>query len=242
MHTSKRFLLLVVILTVAGLSAGCRPATLVSTQDEIEVGRRASAQVEAEYTVVTDPAVNRLVNDIGRTLAAQAARQDVEYTFKVLDDPSVNAFALPGGWIYLFSGLIDTIGTDRDMLAAVIGHEIGHIADRHHAEMMGRATIYGIAIGVLTSGNMQQWANVFANLHLLRWSRRHELVADRLAIEYTFKSGPYQPEGVIRLLELLQERGGESRFLPFLRTHPLTEDRIERAKFWVVEYRAGRAP
>lgn len=232
--------LLLVVVIAAGLTAGCRPASLVSTQDEIEVGRSAAAQIEREYTVVTDPAVNRLVDGIGQNLAAQAAqREGITYKFGVLQDQSVNAFALPGGWIYLYSGLIDAVGNDQNVLAAVIAHEIGHVAARHHAEMMGRSAIYGIAVGVLTSGNVQQWANVFANLTLLRWSRKHELESDRLAVEYTYRSGRYQPEGVVRLLQLLQEKGGESRFLPFLQTHPLTGDRVERAQYWIQYYRQG---
>jgi len=242
MKRLRSYLLVGSLICIACLGCGCKPESLVSTEDEIELGSRAAAQVEKQYKVAQDAAVNQLVTTIGQAMAAQAQRPGIEYKFKVLENKEVNAFALPGGWIYINSGLVDAISDDRDMLAGVLGHEVAHVAARHHAEMMGRSTLFGIAIGAFTKGNAQQWASLFANLNLLRWSRKHELEADRLAIQYTFKSGHYSPDGVLRLLELLKKQGDESKFAPFLRTHPLTEDRIERAKYWIGEYRAGRGP
>jgi len=234
--------LLAAAAAISVISGGCAPKSLVSTEDEIAVGQRAAAQVEREYKVSQDAAVNQRVTTIGQTLAAQGARPGIEYKFKVLEGKDINAFALPGGWIYVFSGLLDAVGSDNDMLAAVIGHEIGHVAARHHADIMGRSQLYGIAIAVFTKGNTQDWASFFANLNLLRWSRKHELESDRLAVKYLYQSKRYDPNGVVRLLELLKQKSGDSRFLAFLRTHPLTEDRIERAKYWVAQYEAGKGP
>ncbi|MBI2843715.1 MAG: M48 family metalloprotease [Armatimonadetes bacterium] len=232
-------LLLVLALAASGMLWGCAPESLVSTSDEVAVGRQAAAEVEATYPVSRDPAANQLVNDIGRHLLSQTQpRQGIEYTFKVLDVNDVNAFALPGGWIYINRGLIDQTRGNRDQLAGVIAHEIGHVQAKHHAEMMGRSALYGIAIGALTKGNVTQWANLFANLNLLSWSRKHEYEADTLAIDYTFASR-YNAQGIIDFFRVLQAEQGRGRTPAFLRTHPLTEDRIERAQAYLNRKKSG---
>lgn len=243
MRRSNRFILLIAAIFIAAFSAGCKPESLVSTQAEVDVGRQAAEQVERQYKVSTDPALNQLVTNMGQTLATQAApRTGIQYKFKVLESKEVNAFALPGGWVYVFTGMVDAIGNDHDMLAAVMGHEIGHVAARHHAQIMGRSTLYGIGIAVLTKGSTTNWANFFANLNLLRWSRKDEYIADQLAVEYLYKGRQYDPNGVIRLLEMLKKQGGNSKFASFLRTHPLTQDRIDRAKYWVQQYQQTGGP
>lgn len=239
-QVANRMVLLLAIVMVSGVLAGCAPKSLVSTSDEVRIGREAAAEVEAQYPVSRDARINQLVSGIGRTLLTYTTpRQGIEYTFKVLDVDDVNAFSLPGGWIYINRGLIEATRGNTSQLAGVIGHEIGHVQARHHAELMGRSALYGIAIGTLTRGNTTQWVNFFANLNLLRWSRKHEYESDRLAIDYTLPSR-YNAQGLIDFFRVLQEMGGRGRTPEFLRTHPLTDDRIERAQAYLNERKAGR--
>lgn len=219
---------LATVLLVCLHLCGCSPKSLVSEDQEVAVGQQASAQIESQYPVSRDPGLNSLVNTIGQNLLVFAnPRPGIVYKFKVLDINDINAFSLPGGWIYVDRGLIDATNGNRDEIAGVIAHEIGHVQARHYAEIMGRAELYGIAIGTLTQGNAAQWASVFANLNLLRWSRKEEYEADRLAIDYMLPS-QYNPQGLIDFLKVVEQTQGESRSALFLQTHPLTSDRIQR--------------
>jgi len=228
------------LLAVAALT-GCETESLVSKSQEVEIGRQAAKDIEARHPVSKDAELNATVNDIGQYIAARSDRTDIQYTFKVLDIKDVNAVSLPGGWVYVYKGLMDEVGSDKDMLAGVIAHEVGHVTARHHAELMGRSTLYGIGIAVLTKGNTRQWVNFFANLNLLRWSRKHEYEADALGIKYTYSS-TYNPDGLIRFLEVLQTKSKSepSRFEAALRTHPVTSERIDRAKDDLAVLKAGR--
>jgi len=236
MRAVGRVILLFAIVLSAAVLSGCKTSSLISESQEIEIGRQASLDIERKYHVVNDPALNQRINHIGQTIAARSARANIAYTFKILDLKDVNAVSLPGGWVYLYKGLINECKDDDDMLAGVIAHEIGHVAARHHAAIMGRETLYGIGIQVLVKGNLQQWVAVWANLDLLRWSRSDENEADRLAINYTYGS-PWKPDGLIRFLKILQtkSKGDGGIFGPMLRTHPLTKERIERAEKYLQE-------
>ncbi len=233
---------LILIALVFSISlCGCKTSSLVSESDEIAVGRQAAKEIERDYKILDDPKLNNRINKIGQELAARSDRSHLEYSFKILDTKEINAIALPGGWVYIFKGLIDVVGNDQDQLAGVIAHEIGHISARHHASQMGRATLYEIGIQVLTKGNVSQWAAIWANLDLLRWNRAQEKEADRLAIKYTYGSN-YDPQGLIDFLKYLQSKSGGGEKSPFgamLRTHPLTEDRIKASEEYLNKLKEG---
>jgi beta-barrel assembly-enhancing protease len=237
------FLFLGASVTCSLLVAGCSPKSLVSRSQEVEIGREASQEVERTYPVSKNAALNREVNDIGQYLAKLSGRQDITYTFKVLDVKEVNAFSLPGGWIYVNKGLIDATKGDKDQLAGVIAHEIGHVAARHHAEMIGRQTYASLLIGTLTKGQTQQIVGVFANLSLLRWSRKQEYEADKLGIKYAYESGRYNPDGLIDFLARLEKMQGHepSEFQQIFLTHPVTSERVTRARQYLADLRAGKA-
>lgn len=222
--------------------AGCKPEKLVSRSQEIQIGEEASREIEKQYKVSEDPQLNELVNQIGQHLVQYSDRQDIEYTFKVLDLKDVNAISLPGGWVYIYKGLIDDTKGDVNELAGVIAHEIGHIAARHHAEMIGRQTYASLLIGTLTKGDIRDIAGIFANISLLRWSRKHEYEADRLGVKYTYQSA-YQPEGLIAFLNRLLEMQGHesSEFEQIFRTHPVTSERVKRAEEYMTGLRAAPA-
>lgn len=233
---------LVLLIASVILLAGCKPSGLVSTSQEIEIGKQASRQVESEYPVNKDPELNGLMTTIGQDLVRFSPRQDVQYTFKVLDVNEVNAVSLPGGWVYAYKGLLDETKNNPDRLAGVIAHEIGHIAARHHADMIGRETYAGLIIQTVTRGDVQQWAGLFANLTLLRWSRKHEYEADLLGIDIMFKSKQYNPQGLINFFSFLeqQQEDNPSKFAQMFRTHPVTAERIKRAQAHLDDLKAGR--
>ena len=143
----------------------------------------------------------------------------------------INAFALPGGPIYVFRGLIDAVGDDDDMLACVLGHEMAHINRRHANKQYTKGLWASILISLGTKGKVRDIAEITSALLELKYSRQDEYEADRLGIEYAYKAG-YDPNGIVRFFELLKakEKGGDPGVLANLRTHPLTENRIWRAK------------
>jgi len=231
------------LLTVGSIYlTGCAPKSLVSTSQEIQIGREASQEVESQYKVDTDPQLNAMVNDIGQNLVRFSDRQDIKYTFKILDVKDVNAFSLPGGWGYVNKGLIDATKGNRDELAGVIAHEIGHIAARHHADMIGRQTYASILIGTLTKGQMTQYASIFANISLLQWSQHQEFEADKLGIKEMYRSKVYDPEGLIKFFNDLLKIEGKppSQFEQIFRTHPVTSERIKRARQYLADLRSGK--
>ena len=240
MRAASRIALIVALAAQAVILTGCNTSGLISESQEIDIGRQASQDIERQHKLVDDPALNQKVNHMGQTLAARSDRPNLKYTFKILDTKEVNAVSLPGGWIYVNKGLIDEVKGDDNMLAGIIAHEIGHVAARHHASMMGRETLYGIGVQVLVKGNAQQWAGVWANLDLLRWSRGDERQADQLGIKYTYGS-PWQPDGLIRFLKILdsKSKGDGGTFGAMLRTHPVTKERITLAEAYLQKLRQG---
>lgn len=232
---------LILLLALSFMFAGCKPESLVSRSQEVQIGEEAARDIERRYPVNRDPQLNALVTTIGQNLAQYSSRQDIEYKFRILDIDDVNAVSLPGGWIYVYRGLIDETEGNRDQLAGVIAHEIGHIAARHHADLIGRQFYASLLVGTLTSGDIQQIAGILADITLLRWSRKHENEADRLGIRYAYQS-QYQAEGLIQFLERLAAMQGSepSEFEQIFRTHPVTADRVERARAYLADLRAGR--
>ncbi len=236
---ASKVLLLMAIGVICSAVSGCKPEDIVSTSDEVEVGRQASIDVEKKYPISKDVRQNQLVSGIGENILRHiTVRKGITYTFKVIDSDEVNAFALPGGWIYVERGLIEAAKGDTNQIAGVIAHEIGHVQARHSAEQMGRQQIYGIAIGTLTKGNVQQYAAVFANLNLLHYSREEEYEADKLGIDYTCPS-QYNPQGLINFFRVLVASEKRGATPAFLQTHPLTENRILRAEDYLAKKKAA---
>lgn len=228
--------LLLALLAIATL-AGCRGTNLLSKQDEIQLGKDGATAIEKEYRLDTDPQRNARVQEVGRRIlegmrSVEGNRApDFPFTFKVLDSKEVNAVSLPGGPVYVFRGLMEQVGDDEDMLAGVIAHEVGHIVGRHAAKQISSGILADLAIALGTKGSTQRVANIAATLMMLQYSRDDEYDADRRAILYTHAAG-YDPEGLVRFFEKLRqlEKGEMKGLLANLRTHPLTENRILRAK------------
>ncbi|MFH1777207.1 MAG: M48 family metallopeptidase [Candidatus Omnitrophota bacterium] len=205
----------------------------ISTDREVNIGRSASQQVEKRFKVLEDIEVQNRVSEIGRRIVAVCDRQDISYYFKVLDEDEKNAFALPGGYVYIFSGLMKDIENDSE-LATVLAHEVGHIAAKHAVKRMQAALGYELLIIIAsqTAENSTSFARINQGINelFLAYSREDELQADRLAARYIKKAG-FSPAAVVTFLEKLKKtKWNEPLRQQYLRTHPYIDDRIRVVK------------
>ena len=187
---------------------GKQDFALVSESDEIRQGREFHQQIIAQYGVYDDPEMQAYVDRIGQQLAAQSHRAHLEYSFTVLDSPDINAFALPGGYIYVTRGIMAYLDSEAE-LAGVLGHEIGHVTARHSVRQQSgqMATgILGILIATVTGesslGNLSQTIGT----GLVRgYGREHELEADRLGARYLHNVG-YDPDTMLEVIGVLKDQ------------------------------------
>ena len=205
----------------------------VSTQQEVQMGQQYSQQINSQLPIVRDPEINRYINVLGDSIARVADNRNLDWSFYVVDSKEVNAFAVPGGFIYINRGLIER-ATQMDQVAGVLGHEIGHVTERHSVQQMQKAQQANIGVTlacVLTRVCESQAAgaaiNVAGGALFARFSRQDETEADQVGVQYVTRAG-INPRGIPKMFEILmQERqsrpaGVEAWFL----THPLEEDRI----------------
>ncbi|MSS70303.1 MAG: peptidase M48 [Candidatus Latescibacteria bacterium] len=226
------------ILLTLLMSAGCSTISqinLISTPQEVEMGQQFSQEVEKEVKLVRDPLVVSYVENLGQLLAQHSQRTDIPYTIKVVDSDEVNAFALPGGYLYVNRALIQTADNESE-LAGVMGHEIGHVVGQHGAKQLtkqlGLEALLGVVAGENPSIGRQlaaQVAGVGAGLTLLKYGREAELEADAYAVQETYDAG-IDPGGMATFFEklLAMHDEGDSGFAQIFSTHPPTRERIER--------------
>lgn len=225
--TRFRRALMVIPIIALGISA-CS----ISQQQEIELGQQYAAEINRQLPIVDDPVVNRYINLLGNEIARQGQRQ-IAYSFYVVNTDAVNAFALPGGFIYINRGLIERTANLAE-LAGVVAHEVAHVEERHGVEQLERMQranlglnlayiLLGRAPGTLEQGAIQiGGAAVFAS-----YSRGAEAEADALAVRLLVDAG-INPTGLVTFfMKLLEERQRRPSTLEqWFSTHPLTEDRI----------------
>jgi len=211
-HAIRLLLLLVSALLASACSTnpvtGNQDFVLMSEEQEISLGRQYSAEIVKESPVYDDPELASLVQTIGEQVAANSHRPDLIYRFTVLDSDKVNAFALPGGYIYITRGLLAYLNSEAE-LAAVLGHEIGHVTARHSVRQHGTATMAGILGAVVSASTGIQGAGDLSRLAgtavVRGYGREHELEADRLGAEYLAKSG-YDPGGMLKVVGVLKNQ------------------------------------
>ena len=224
-------------------AAGCKGPRLISTEQEISIGRDVAENVRAEYGVVRDPAKNSRVTAMGRRLVAVCSRPDLPYSFEILDTDIVNAFAVMGGPVFVTNGLLDAAGSDDGQVASVLGHEIAHITQRHGVRQLEKAMGLAMVIELLTSGkssDVQKVTTVATQLLMQGWSRDDEKEADVVGIDYAVAAG-FDGWGLVRFLEMLRsEHGNQSKFEVFFSSHPSYENRIERISQHLREKRVPR--
>jgi len=222
------------VLMIAALgcasTAGAGGLNLVSIDQEWEMRDELRAQVAREMQLVSDPGLNSYINTVGRRIASQTPLGNRRWDFGIVRDSSVNAFNLPGGLVYVHSGLIAEADT-LDELAGVLAHEIGHGAARHGTQLMTRAYGYNMIASLVLGRNPSQARQIVAQLVgtgvLTDYSRDAEREADRLGVHYTHQAG-YDPNGMIGFYgEMLDLRRRQPNKLEqFFSTHPLTEERV----------------
>jgi predicted Zn-dependent protease len=220
-------------------------------QDERDIGAQFDEEIRKHVVLIDDPVVAGFANEIGQQVVASLGRQPFVYRFRVVRDSSLNAFAVPGGYIYLHSGTVLAAGS-VDELAGVIAHEIGHVKARHFARMQARTKIpdlltnlAGMAAAVATGEPGVLAATQAANVAMqLRFTREFESEADQLSVVYTTRAG-YEPAAITRFFERIleeQRRLPAQQLPPYLYSHPDVEDRIGAVEIAARELRPSQPP
>lgn len=234
MKALRHLLLGVIFIAAAGCATMYNPATgqnefiFITTPTEVSIGKALSAKVSSQYKISKDKEKINRVATIGKKIARASDRRDLTYIFNVIEDETLNAFTLPGGYIYVNTGVLDK-ATD-DELACVIGHEAGHVAARHIAKKLQAQIGYDILMNIaLRKSNMAEFnkaVSVSYDLISLGYSREDELLADKLGAKYAYKAG-YDPNAMITFLKKMQEIDGKEMGFVFLRSHPYASQRIK---------------
>jgi predicted Zn-dependent protease len=229
--------------TTVNPATGQRDFTpFMSPAKEMQIGKQEHpAILQQNGGTYDDPAVTKYVNDLGQRLVANSELSDYPFTFTVLDTPLVNAFALPGGYVYVTRGILGMVNSES-ALASVIGHEIGHVTARHSAKRYNNQMFTGIGAAILgaVSGDsaVANSLNQGAQVYLMSYSRNQEYQSDELGIRYSSRAGydPYAAANMLSSLDaehklqlILADRAGEPEKSDFFSTHPNTQDRVSRA-------------
>ncbi len=216
MHRARTSLLASLAFAVLLATGGCatNPVTggkdlvTISESQEVEIGRKMHPQVLQQYGRYDDEALQQYVNDVGQRIARSSHRPNLQYTFTVLDSDDVNAFALPGGYVYITRGIMAYLNSEAE-LAAVVGHEVGHVTARHSVRQQTGATAAGVGammVGILTgSGDLANVANAAGSALVSGYGRDMELEADKLGADYLNRIG-YEPEAMIDVVRLLKNQ------------------------------------
>ncbi|HEU4523250.1 MAG TPA: M48 family metallopeptidase, partial [Thermoanaerobaculia bacterium] len=248
MRRTAFLLPLIVMLSVACSTnpvTGDREFNIVSEAQELQMGREAHQQVVQQFGVYDEkPELNRMVETIGRRLAANSDRPDLPWTFTLLDTPMVNAMALPGGYIYITRGMMERMNSE-DELAGVLGHEIAHVTARHAAQRISRAQLaqFGMLLGAVVAGPqaMQQYgqlAELAVTLLFQRYSRGQETQADIVGTGYMAESR-FNPIGAERMLMTLQrlDKSESSAIDRYFQSHPDPAKRVRDVRGKLQELR-----
>lgn len=223
-----------VIACATNPATGKKQLMLVSEAQEIAMGKEADQEAIAAYGLYPDPKVQAYVNELGQRLAAKSERPGLPWSFKVVDDPAVNAFALPGGYVYVTRGIMAHLRSEAE-LAGVMGHEIGHVTGRHSASQMSKQTLAmgGLIVGMAVKPELQQFAGLAQQglgLLFLKFGRDDENQADELGLRYMTRAG-YDPREMLEVFGLLDgvtRAEGGGRMPDWLSTHPSPGNRLTR--------------
>lgn len=214
------------------VAGGCAPS--VTTQQEVHLGADYSRQINRQLPLVNDASANQYLNNLGRRIASGADQRGIPYRFYIVNSDQINAFAIPGGHIYVNRGLIERSATMSE-LAGVLAHEVGHVVERHGIEQMQKAqnantalaVVYGVLLGRNPSGIEQAGIQVGGSAVFASYGRNAEREADRVAVGYLLRSG-INPQGLIAMFErlLTEQRRAPSRVEQWFSTHPLSQERV----------------
>jgi len=243
MKTIRITILFTLIVLIAGCATtgpgGERSLIIIDTATEIQMGAETDVGIRQEYPEVDDPALSAYIAGVGARVAAHSDRTDVQYSFTVLESEVVNAFAAPGGYVYITTGLLALAGDEAEM-ACVLAHETGHVVGRHSVRSIQTTMGIALAAELLLGDRGEAWgqlAGVGAGLFMMRNSREHEFQADQFAVKYSVAAG-YDPAGSVRFFEKLMAMhgSGPGGVAGWLSTHPPTDERITRAQQEIGRY------
>lgn len=222
--------------------SGNRQLVLMSEAQEISMGQSADPEIIGQYGLYPDSSLQKFINEKGKQMAAISHRPNIEYNFRIVDSDIINAFAVPGGYVYFTRGIMAHFNNEAEF-AGVLGHEIGHIAARHSVAQQRNAMLgqLGIIAGVIIAPDLAQFAESASQgvgLLLLKFGRDAERESDRLGVEYSSKIN-YDAEemaGFFKTLQRQSEAGGGQELPDFMSTHPNPGDRFvtvsKLAKEW----------
>ncbi len=222
-------------------------ACSVSDQQEVAIGEQDAAEINAQLPLVDDPEISGYVEQLGQRIASTTSRADLKWHFYVVNTNDVNAFALPGGFIYVNRGLIEQ--TERlDQLAGTLGHEIGHVVRRHAVEQMKKQTGANIGVSLLCTlthvcerAGSRVVINAAGSALFARYSRHDEAEADSEAVVNVVKAG-IDPRGIPELFQILirERQRAPTRVDAFFASHPLEESRITATEHQIAQIDRSR--
>ncbi|MDD4928777.1 MAG: M48 family metalloprotease [Gallionella sp.] len=246
-----RFLILGFLISmIAGCAqnpvTGSNDFVMMSESQEISIGRQNDEQIKKQYKVYGSKPLQDYVNSVGQRIAKRSHRPDLQYHFTVLDTPDINAFALPGGYVYITRGILAYLNSEAE-LAAVLGHEIGHVTARHGVRQQSAAqaaniglTIASLFVPQINTMGGSNLSNLVGGALLSGYGREHELEADRLGAEYLSRTD-YDPQAIITVIDVLKnqelqdarlakQEGREARrYHGLFATHPDNDTRLKQA-------------
>lgn len=233
----SRWMSLVIILLLVFLNVGCaiNPLTgeeelmLFSQDEDLQIGRGYAPEIEKQLGgKVTDDRLSGYVDMVGQKVARVSHRPDIEYHFGVVQDKMVNAFALPGGYVYVTAGILQHLKSESQ-LAGILAHEVAHVVARDTMAAMSRDIGISVLLGAVQAsdapGGAVRAANLAAQILSLKYSRQDEIDADMAGMDYMVQAG-YKPIAIVETMQMLQEQQ-KVRPIEFLSTHPNPEHRIE---------------
>lgn len=230
-----------ILLMITGLSSGCavskddiRGFNIISLQEEKQLGARFVVEVEKQRKVVTDPHVQGYLDRLGNRLLTGVRAREFDFTFKAVRDDSVNAFAVPGGHVYVHTGLIKAAQNETE-LASVMAHEINHAVARHGTQQLTQQYGYGLVIQLLLGQNPNLLAQLASTLFgqgaFMAYSRSMENQADYLGVETMYRAG-YDPRGMIsffKKIDTINQRN-PGALEQFFSSHPMTGERLRNVQ------------
>ncbi len=240
MKKIKVELIVLAVLTAWVVGAPARAGLFkISKSNEKSIGRDFYDDYKKQKKYLDNTKEGARVKRIGQRLVQKGGLVDYDYTFTLIDDEEVNAFAVPGGYVFINKGLYDLLAYDEGMLAAVLAHEIGHVTERHYKKMyedslkaqLGILAV-GIAIGGEKGGKVMEALSVAGNIAFLKYSRDDEEHADEWGVKLAYRAG-YDPYGMSRALQLfvkLEGVLGKLELFDLIRTHPNPGDRVSRTR------------
>ncbi len=240
----KKILLLTLTLNfflLSGLTAAVskksKDIILIPKELEVSMGRSVAREVETKFKVFNDPELTAYIDKVGQRIARVCERPNIEYHFKILDDSMINAFACPGGFIYVTTGILKTIESEAE-LAGILGHEVGHVTARHTVKKIQGILAYTIlATLLLKDEDTRKIIDVVFSVILLGYSREDEFQADWLGTRYSYDAD-YDPRGLRDFLAKLKklEKKKPLAIETLINSHPPTPQRIKKIEHQIQEF------